>query len=563
MKTHRALLISDFNLANFAAVIANDPEEPVIEPSEAPFGQVISCLLDGSAPCWSDKLDLAIVWTQPQSVIKSFNDLLQGIDVPLETLHSEVDEFIDALRKGSARVAALFVPTWSLPGSPAIEGLLAMKEQGIRHALLQMNARLIAAQQQSTSLHVLDSEGWIRAAGKYAFSPKLWYMAKVPFGNEVFQEAAKDIKSALNGLHGNARKLIVVDLDNTLWGGIVGDVGWEHITLGGHDPIGEAFLDFQRGLGLLKRRGVLLAIVSKNEEATALEAIDKHPEMILRRTDFVSWRINWADKAQNLADLVDELNLGLQSVVFLDDNPAERARIRETFSEVLVPELPEDKMLYRSVLMGLRCFNFPSISKEDLGRSDMYRAERERTSLRDAVSSVDEWLTSLNITVIAERLNAANLARTAQLLNKTNQMNLSTRRLTEQELSSWAGQDKHLLLTFRVGDRFGDAGLTGIAGMEWIGSEGRITDFVLSCRVIGRKIEEAMIHVLLTHARQMGLKTLLAEYLPTPKNAPCLHFLESSGYSNRNGNSFVWVVADAYPLSKCITLQEAEGTVAG
>src|SRR5262249_22447003 len=162
-----------------------------------------------------------------------------------------------------------------------------------------------------------------------SFSPRLWYLGKIPYANEVFKEAARDVKSALRGLAGKARKLVIVDLDETLWGGIVGEDGWEHIKLGGHDPASEALADFQRELKALTRRGILLGIVSKNEEAVALAAIDKHPEMVLRRSDFTGWRINWGDKAANIVDLVNELNLGIDSVVFIDDNPSERARVRE------------------------------------------------------------------------------------------------------------------------------------------------------------------------------------------------------------------------------------------
>ena len=552
---YTALLVSDFNLANFAASLANDPESPSIQSLETPYGQVLPILLDGSFECWKSSPDFLVVWTQPQGVIKGFNDLLQGVAVSTEGLLSEVDTFAEALVAASQRLPMVFVPTWTIPSYVSSMGLVAMKNDGVHSVLARMNLRLIDLQSRVPGLHLLNADEWLRTAGRYAFSPKLWYMAKVPFGVEVFREAATEIKSAINGITGNSRKLIVVDLDNTLWGGIVGDLGWEKIALGGHDPIGEAFADFQHGLKLLNRRGVLLGIVSKNESDVALEAIDKHPEMILKREDFVGWRINWKDKAQNLAELVEELNLGLQSVVFLDDNPVERARIRETFPEVLVPELPVDPMLFRSRLMELRCFNFPMLSAEDVTRTKMYREERVRENLRASVGSVDEWLKTLEIRVNVEELNDGNISRCVQLLNKTNQLNLSTRRLTEPELQEWVRNAKHRLWTFRVADKFGDSGLTGIASMEWDAGEGRVVDFVLSCRVIGRKVEETMIHVLLGHAKQLGLRTLRAEYLPTAKNAPCLRFLESKSSARRDGNVFIWDVANEYPLPDCISCE--------
>src|SRR6185436_3816247 len=206
-------------------------------------------------------------------------------------------------------------------------GILNLKPGiGPAYALMRMNARLAEAVDNAPAIHLLDAGRWVAQAGRSATSPKLWHLGKIAFGPDVFRQAAADIKAGLRGIGGQARKLVVLDLDDTLWGGIVGDLGWEGLNLGGHSPVGESFVAFQRALKRLINRGIVLALVSKNTEAIALEAIDRHPEMVLRRDDFVAWRINWEDKAQNIASLVSELNLGLESVVFIDDNPAERAR---------------------------------------------------------------------------------------------------------------------------------------------------------------------------------------------------------------------------------------------
>ena len=202
------------------------------------------------------------------------------------------------------------------------------------------------------------------------------------------REAAADIRAAFVGLRGAAKKLLVLDLDDTLWGGIVGDAGWENLRLGGHDPQGESFADFQRAIKNLKRRGVVLALVSKNEESVALEAIRNHPEMVLKEDDFVGWRINWTDKARNIAELATELNLGLQSVVFIDDNPVERARVREALPEVFVPEWPEDKLLYASAFGQLRCFDAPpSVERISSERGCTRKSASATTSRRRSARS--------------------------------------------------------------------------------------------------------------------------------------------------------------------------------
>jgi FkbH-like protein len=334
-------------------------------------------------------------------------------------------------------------------------------------------------------------------------------------------------------------------------------VGWENLRLGGHDSVGEALVDFQRAVKLLTRRGVLLAVVSKNTESVALEAMRSHPAMVLRPEDFVGWRINWDDKARNVAELAAELNLGLQSVVFIDDNPVERARVREALPEVLVPDWPEDKLLYPGTLQSLRCFDAPALSREDATRTQLYAAEQQRESSRQEVGSLDDWLLSLGLQVRAEPLTPANLARAAQLFNKTNQMNLSTRRLTEAELRDWARGPGRALWTLSVSDRFGDAGLTGILGVECDAATAtcRVVDFILSCRVMGRRVEHTMAYLAVAWAREAGLRRVQAAFEPTAKNKPCHDFWLTSGFEADDGRLFTWDAARAYPLPAPVALR--------
>ncbi|MDR4484793.1 MAG: HAD-IIIC family phosphatase [Nitrospirales bacterium] len=541
------VIISDFNISNLGGYLSNDPESPLIEAVLAPYGQVVPTLTQGDLACWRNDPDFAVIWTRPEGVIDSFQKILRYEKVSIDKVLDEVDEYCALLKQVKDRVKSIFIPTWVTPAYHRGLGMLDMKTgEGVANTLLRMNLRLAENLEADSSYCLLDANRWTSLTGKNSANPKLWYMGKIAFANGVFQEATRDIKSALRAINGNARKLLLLDLDDTLWGGIVGDAGWKNLKLGGHDPIGEAFVDFQSELKSLSNRGILLGIVSKNEEVIALEAIDKHPEMVLRKNNFVGWRINWNDKAQNIAELVADLNLGLQSVVFLDDNPVERARVREALPEVLVPEIPKDKMLYRHFLVGLSCFDTTSVSKEDLARTKMYIEERTRKDLHQQAGSLDKWLKSLEMRVRVAELNEINLQRTSQLLNKTNQMNLSTRRMTESELKAWAAQENHRLLTFRVSDKFGDSGLTGILSLQVEGKTGKIVDFILSCRVIGRKIEETMIHVAVAHAHSIGLDNLCAKYLPTQKNKPCMRFFENSGFEKKSNDNFIFQLDRSY-----------------
>ena len=233
---------------------------------------------------------------------------------------------------------------------------------------------------------MLDAQRWIAHSRESKQGQRLWYLGKIPYSDDVFGTVGREVVAATATIQGAARRLIVLDLDDTLWGGVVGDDGWESLRLGGHDSVGEAFVDFQRELRALSRRGILLALVSKNDEAVALEAIDRHSAMVLGRDDMVGWRINWSDKAANIVDLVASLNLGLQSVVFIDDSPYERARVRETLPEVLVPEWPTDPTDYVSTLTALTCFDTLTVSEEDRARTSMYAAERRRTLIKRMVA---------------------------------------------------------------------------------------------------------------------------------------------------------------------------------
>jgi len=556
---YKCLLVSNFTIDNFSGYLNNDQDLPKVESTAVSLQQVIPVLANKDLECWKNNPYFTVVWTQPESVIESFNRIINYQTLPLEKILEEVDEYSSLLLNLSQRQKLLFVPIWAHPSYHAGFGMLEMKTGvGIANTLMRMNLRLCENLEKAANIHVLNTQRWINLAGKDAFSPKLWYMGKIAFGNAVFMEAVKDIKSALRGITGNAKKLIILDLDDTLWGGIVGEIGSKNIRLGGHDHMGEAYCDFQHALKALTHRGILLGIVSKNEEDIALEAVNHHPEMVLRLKDFVGWRINWQDKVQNIIDLVSELNLGLESVVFIDDSPVERARVREALPEVFVPEWPEDCMLYKSTLLSLHCFNNPTISKEDRERSGMYVSEQKRQALKRDNISLDEWLKSLDIKVKVEELNQINLPRIVQLLNKTNQMNLTTRRMTEAELMDWIRKGKRKLWSFRVSDKFGDSGLTGMISLQLEDKRAKIIDFILSCRVIGRKVEETMLSVAVNYTQSLrAVDEVYAKYIPTAKNKPCLEFWGKSGFMhNQEDNSFCWKVNQDYPTPPCIQIED-------
>ena len=536
----KALLISDFSINNLSGYLKNELAELRFQTTIAPFNQVHQVLLDFNLECWQEEHDCVILWTQPERVLKSFQSFLLHEPIEIEVILDEVEKFASLVIPIAEKVKTIFIANWTVDITLNHKGFLNTKpNSGVMDVLSQMNSVLTRVLSQAPNVYVLESSKWLLQAGENAYSPKLWYLSKTPFHSSVFARAASDISSYIRNFGTIARKLIVTDLDNTLWGGVIGDVGAENLILGGHNPKGEAYRDFQLGLKSIQNRGVVLAIASKNEEPLAMSAIEQHPEMILRKKDFVAWRINWEDKAKNIFEIAQELNLGLDAVVFLDDNPFERERVKHALPEVLVPDLPTDPMLYKRFLLKLDCFNSRSTSTEDLKRTELYALEKERTKSKEGFSSLEKWLESIDIKVKCEALQEDNFQRVLQLLNKTNQMNLTTSRYLEDELLKIKNDSLIEFYSFSVKDNFGDAGLTGVMGVKQVDNSLILTDFLLSCRVIGRKVEETMLSVAIDLAVQKGCSSFIANYIQTDKNKPCLDFFKSSGFLE-NGNQFTW-----------------------
>jgi FkbH-like protein len=537
-RTYRIALAADFNASNLAVLLRKSREADV-HCVEAPYGQLTRLLLDTPHPFWKEVGDAALIWTFPQLAVPEFEKVLSFEEFSTDELLAQVDSFCELLKRIPSEVPTVLLPCWVMPSiSRGLGPLDISSSLGVSNALAQMNHRLAENFRGQSRVVLLDTNRWLLHAGADPYSAKLWYLSKTPFPNAVFQEAVCDIVAALDGINGRARKVIILDLDNVLWGGVVGDDGSEQLRIGGHDALGEAFADFQKHLKRLANRGIVLAIASKNDEAVALNAIRHHPDMVLRPEDFVAWKINWKDKAENIVELMGQLNLGLDSAVFLDDSVFERERVREALPQVLVPEMPQDPIRYPEFLSRLRCFDSLSFSSEDRVRAKMYAADQKRTGTRIEFRSTADWLAALELRVTAEPLNSANLERAAQLMNKTNQMNLRTRRFTAHELQTWAESGGRFLWTFRVSDKFGDSGLCGVCSLAFEKDNAHLMDFVLSCRVMGRGVEEVMLSTVAQKAKRLGCGELRLEFIPTEKNRPMRDWLLSNPLLVESGNSF-------------------------
>jgi len=532
-------IISSFNHANFVSLLKNSSNFDW-EVNEVNYNQVFQTLTNSNAKMWKQRSNVTLIWTTPESISSEFQKLQNKNEANSDIIKKDVDYFCSCIRSIKKYSDIVLVPNWILkqPNETSL-AFAYSKGFGLEYNLSFMNYYLSEQLNKEKNLYILNSSKWLLNCGaSSAYNSKLWYLTKTPFSNNFFKQVISDLSNLYESIKGLSKKLLILDLDDTLWGGIVGEVGWKNLRIGGHDHLGEAFRDFQIQIKSLKNQGIILALVSKNDEVTAIEAINSHPEMILSMEDFVTHRINWEDKAKNIVDIVNELNLGLQSVVFLDDSPFERARVQEALPEVLVPELPKDPTDYNTFLSKLRCFDKTHVTDEDKSRSNLYKSESKRIKLKQQLKSLSDWIKTLNLTIVIENIKNENTPRAVQLFNKTNQMNLSTRRLSEQEFNHWVKVDSNNLWTIRAADKFGDYGIIGILSISTKNNIATLVDFILSCRVVGRYIEETMIEFLKEFCQENNVNKIKGKYKKTEKNSLCYNFLNKLQLIDNNQYSF-------------------------
>jgi FkbH-like protein len=394
----------------------------------------------------------------------------------------------------------------------------------------EINRQLHELPLEFPGVFVLDYNGLIGARGRDVWhNESAWITVRLPISADCLSTLASEWLRFLHPLTGKVCKAVAVDLDNTLWGGVVGEDGFHGIELGGDDP-GVAYLNLQRALLDLHSRGVLLAICSKNNPAEALEVLEKHPDMLLRPSHFSAQRINWRDKVHNLREIAEDLNIGIDSMAFLDDNPAEREWVESQLPEVTVIDLPADPLSYERALRECPVFERLTISIEDSERGRYYDEQRLREGFKLKAESLEDYYRALEMRVAITAVNSRTLTRVAQLTQKTNQFNVTTRRYTETQIEELAAQPDCYVDAVRVLDRFGDNGIVGVMITRAGEIVHEIDTLLLSCRVIGRTVESAMLSFLALRAREQGASWLRGEFLESKKNAPARDLYPSHGF---------------------------------
>jgi FkbH-like protein len=479
-----------------------------------------------------------------------------------ERVSSGFQRCIQAFRERST--AALIVHNLEEPVRPSAGLLDAQAETGQSEAVRTINRELMQHASENSGVYILDYNALQARYGRQSWQDDRKYLTtRLPISGDNLIHVAREWLRFLVPLSGKIAKALVVDLDNTLWGGVVGEDGFAGIKLGPEYP-GAAYQAVQRVMLDLARRGILLAVCSKNNPEDAMEVLEKHPGMLLRPQHFTAMRISWNDKVQGLREIASELNIGADSLAFLDDNPAEREQVRTSLPEVTVIDLPANPFAYAAAVQECPVFERLSLSSEDQQRTAIYASQRERKREEQQFQSKEDFYRFLEQKVEIAPVSPATLARVAQLTQKTNQFNLTTRRYTEQQISEMSARKGWQVLSIRVRDRFGDQGLVGVAITHDERDTCEIDTFLLSCRVIGRTVETALLSAAAKAAMERACTRLAGCFLPTRKNAPAQNFYSQHGFrlESENGDGSLWVfdlTRQQIPFPAWIELKIADG----
>ncbi|HEV2549950.1 MAG TPA: HAD-IIIC family phosphatase [Stellaceae bacterium] len=428
--------------------------------------------------------------------------------------------FIAAARAGVAENsdAVCIVQTLAPPPEPLFGSLDRAVAGSPRSVIETLNREIVARVQRSPDV-LFDVAALAELVGLANWhSPAEWNLAKLPFSSDYLPLYADHVGRILGAMLGKSRRCLVLDLDNTLWGGVIGDDGVTGIKIAQGDPIGEAFLSVQRTALLLRERGVILAVSSKNSDEIARQAFREHPEMLLREEHLAVFQADWTDKATNIKAIAEQLSLGLESLVFLDDNPAERELIRQMHPAVAVPELPADPALYARILCAAGYFEAVAFSGEDRSRADFYRDNARRITLQKQAADLSAYLESLGMKITFHPFDAVGRSRIVQLINKSNQFNLTTRRYTEAEVVAAERDPDCFTLQVRLADIFGDNGMISVVICRRRTVTWYIDTWLMSCRVLGRDVERMVLREILHHAARHGIGKLVGVYRPTDRN---------------------------------------------
>ena len=514
---------------------------------EAEYNQVERQFLDPSSELYQSDADYIVLF-QSTHKLGEKHSLLSADQQ--ETLAEERLAFIASICENPALADKKIICLDYPEIEDTVFGSYATKvSSSLTYQVRKLNMGLMDLSQQYANLFICDIAGLQNKLGRnIMFAPNVYVSTEMVLSIDALPYVAGRVMDIVCAIKGQFKKCLILDLDNTVWGGVIGDDGIEGIQLGHGLGIGKAFTEFQMWVKKLKQRGIIICVASKNNEETAKEPFEKHPDMVLKLEDIAVFQANWETKVDNIRTIQRILNIGFDSMVFLDDNPFERNIVRENIPGITVPELPEDPGEYLEYLYSLNLFETASYSQADKDRTKQYQVEAKRVSLQKTFSNEADFLKSLDMVSVVSGFNAFNTPRVAQLSQRSNQFNLRTVRYTEADIEAYGKDPDVIDLSFTLEDKFGDNGLIAVIIMKPQDAETLFVDtWFMSCRVLKRGMENFTLNTMVEAARQKGYKRIIGEYLPTPKNKMVEGHYPSLGFEQLEGTQYVLDVEQYQP----------------
>jgi FkbH-like protein len=497
---------------------------------EGGYGSVVQEAVDPTSHLHSARLDMAIVASDGRLLgLDRAAGSREEAQAKVDAAFQRIRMIVEGLRPSVA--SSIFVQTVVPPVEPLF-GSFDRVETGSVFAMVEALNKKIVEWATDGGIILVDIARLAASVGLERWDePRHWHASKLSFAPGAIPVYADVVARTIAAARGKARKCLVLDLDNTLWGGVIGDDGVAGIALGQGSASGEAFLAIQQMALELRARGIVLAVCSKNEDDAARLPFREHPDMLIREDHIAVFQANWTDKAANLRAIAEMLNIGIDALVFLDDNPAEREQVRQELPLVAVPELPEDPALYPRMLAAGGYFETVAFSAEDRERAGYYQANAERAAQLSASGDIDSYLASLEMVCAIRRVDAVSRARVSQLINKSNQFNLTTRRYSESEVAVAEADPARHAIQIRLVDRFGDNGIISVIIADKAADRWEIDTWLMSCRVLGRRVEQAALAHLAAAARAEGATAIVGRYIPSPKNKMVAGHYEKLGFA--------------------------------
>jgi FkbH-like protein len=504
---------------------------------ESGYNRYCEDVLFENPELWEFKPDVVFIHTTWQNVLECPEVLENTVGVE-ERVRRELARFESLWEKLRTVLGAVVIQNnFDLPRLRPLGNLEAVQEFGRVNFLLRLNAEFASYARSHTRFLIndilyLSAEVGLNEWLNYSY----WYKFHMALSPTATVALARNVAGIIKSLYGKSKKCLVVDLDNTIWGGVIGDDGVQNLTLGRDHPLGEAFSDFQRYVKGLQQRGIILAVCSKNDADNAKEGFS-HPDSVLKLEDFSAFKANWNPKHENVREIAAELNIGLDSIVFVDDNPAERLLVAEQLPEVAVPDVGSDVSLFAEMLERERYFEVDKIVPDDLNRSAFYSSNAQRNANHTAFANYGEFLASLRMTAEIGPFSPVYLERITQLINKTNQFNLTTRRYTSAEVEAISRGPEFIALYGRLADRFGDNGLVAVLIGRVVDDSIELDAWLMSCRVLKRQFELAMFDALVEQCQARGVRKIVGVYIPSKKNSMVAEHYAGLGFHRTGGTS--------------------------